>query len=266
MAQPHAIDGAGRQRALSADRADTSLVVLGCRVDRVDSAAAMRRIAEFLAAEKPAHVVTLGAEMANLAYGDARYRDVINAADLVVPDTIGIVLAAKMLGKPVPERVAGIELLEHVCAHAAASQYPVYFLGGEDGVAAAAANALAARHAGLRIAGYDHGYFNPESSREVSERIRASNARVILAGLGFPRQEYWIHDNIARLGPAVCIGVGGSFDVISGRMSRAPLVVRRAGLEWLYRLATEPRRFRRQLALPVFAVRAVGQAVTRRAS
>jgi N-acetylglucosaminyldiphosphoundecaprenol N-acetyl-beta-D-mannosaminyltransferase len=233
--------------------------VLGCRVDRVDAEGAAQRISQLLERNAPAHIITLGAEMANLAYSDHAYRDTINAADLVVPDTVGIVVASRLLRAPVPERVAGIDLLERLCADAAARGYPIYLLGGAEGAATAAGEALAQRYSGLRIAGAEHGYFRDEESAAVCERVRTSGARLVFVGLGFPRQERWIRTHLGELGPAVCIGVGGSFDVISGRLPRAPRAMRQAGLEWLYRLVREPRRFRRQLALPIFAVRALAQ-------
>ncbi|MBV8081529.1 MAG: WecB/TagA/CpsF family glycosyltransferase [Candidatus Eremiobacteraeota bacterium] len=236
-----------------------SLYILGCRVDRVDAHEAAARISQLVERKVSAHVVTIGAEMANLAYADREYRDTINAADLVVPDTVGIVIASRLLRAPVPERVAGIDLLERLCADAAARGDSIYLLGGADGAAMAAAGALVQRHDGLRIAGAEHGYFREQESAAVCERIRSSGARLVFVGLGFPRQERWIREHLADLGPAVCIGVGGSFDVISGRLPRAPRALRQAGLEWLYRLVREPRRFRRQLALPIFAVRALVQ-------
>jgi N-acetylglucosaminyldiphosphoundecaprenol N-acetyl-beta-D-mannosaminyltransferase len=239
-------------------------VVLGCRVDRVDSAAALARVEQLLDAGTAAQVVTLGAEMANLAYGDARYRAVVNAADLVVPDTIGIVLASHWIGVPLRERVAGVDLLERLCAFAAPKGLSIYLLGGAPGVARAASVALMQRHAGLRIAGADHGYFEDAEDAAISERIAGSGARLVFVGLGFPRQEYWIRDHLGRLGTAVCIGVGGSLDVLSGMRSRAPLAMRQLGLEWLYRLLREPRRLRRQLALPLFAARAASQALRMR--
>ncbi len=240
------------------------LQILGCRVDRVDAAGARARIAQLIEQHRPAHVVTLGAEMANLAYDDASYRAVINAADLVVPDTVGIVVASRLLGKPVPERVAGIDLLERLCADAAANDHRVYLLGGVDGVAAEAGRALQQRHPGLQIAGAEHGYFADSDASSIAQRIHSSGARLALVGLGFPRQEYFIHENLPYVGPAVCVGVGGSFDVIAGRLPRAPRLIRAAGLEWLYRLVREPRRFRRQLALPLFAARALRQSLQAR--
>lgn len=239
-------------------------MVLGCRVDRVDSAAALARIEQLLAAGTAAQVVTLGAEMANLAHDDARYRAVINAADLVIPDTIGIVLASRWIGVPLPERVAGIDLVERLCALAAQRGLPIYLLGGAPGVARAASMALMQRHAGLRVAGAEHGYLEDTQAIAIADRIRSSGARLVFVGLGFPRQEYWIQEHLARLGAAVCIGVGGSFDVLSGMRERAPLAMRRLGLEWLYRLMREPRRLRRQLALPLFAARAASQALRAR--
>jgi N-acetylglucosaminyldiphosphoundecaprenol N-acetyl-beta-D-mannosaminyltransferase len=254
-----------RRSSLTQARAsDGSLVILGCRVDRVDSEAAVARIEQLLDAAMPAQVVTLGAEMANLAHDDARYRSVINSASLVLPDTIGIVLASRWIGTPLPERVAGIDLIERLCALAAARCLPVYLLGSGRSVARAAGQALMQRHAGLRIVGTEHGYFDDAQSNAICERIRAAGARLVLVGLGFPRQEYWIHDHLAQLGAAVCMGVGGSFDVLSGMTRRAPLTMRRMGLEWLYRLIREPSRLRRQLALPLFAARAAGQALRAR--
>jgi N-acetylglucosaminyldiphosphoundecaprenol N-acetyl-beta-D-mannosaminyltransferase len=254
-----------RRRSLTRAQATAgSIVVLGCRVDRVDSAAAVARIEQLLAAGSAAQVVTLGAEMANLAHDDARYRAAVNAADLIVPDTIGIVLASRWLGAPLPERVAGIDLIERLCALAAQRGLPIYLLGSAPGVAEAASVALTQRHAGLRIAGREHGYFDDAQAAAICDRVRSSGARLVFVGLGFPRQEYWIRDNLPHLGAAVCVGVGGSFDVLSGRLARAPSIIRRLGLEWLYRLVREPRRLRRQLALPLFAARAAGQALRTR--
>lgn len=199
--------------------------------------------------------------MAMLAQRDASYRDVVNAADLVVPDTVGIVWASRMLGQPLRERVAGIELAERLCDEI---DVPVFFVGAAEGVARQAADALRLRHPSLRMAGEQHGFFSVDESAAVAERIRASGARLVLVALGFPRQEVWIHENLARLGAVVCIGVGGAFDVWAGRVKRAPAFVRRLGLEWFYRLVTQPRRLGRQLALPAFALKVLMQSLRRR--
>lgn len=219
---------------------------------------------KLLRAERPAHVITLGAEMAVFASADQTYRNIVNSADLVVPDTVGVVVASKLLGRPVPSRIAGIELADQMIKRCARKGFGVYFLGGAEGVAAAAAGELAKQFEGLRVSGTHHGYFIPDEEPELAARIRESGARLVLVGMGFPQQEYWIRRNLERLGPAVCIGVGGSFDVWSGRLKRAPEGVRRAGMEWLYRLVNEPRRLGRQLALPRFAAQVTVQAVRER--
>jgi N-acetylglucosaminyldiphosphoundecaprenol N-acetyl-beta-D-mannosaminyltransferase len=233
------------------------LDVLGCRVDNVDAAGAVARIRDLLDTARAAHVVTLGPEMVMHAQGDPAYRAVLDAADLVVPDTVGIVWASRVLGKPLRERVAGIELVEKVLDEI---DQPVYLLGAADGVAREAADALRSRHPNLRVAGMHNGYFTDAESSDIADAVRAAGARVVLVALGFPRQEFWIHENLSRLGPAVCIGVGGAFDVWAGRVKRAPEAWRRAGLEWLYRLVTQPSRLGRQLALPAFALRVLIQA------
>jgi N-acetylglucosaminyldiphosphoundecaprenol N-acetyl-beta-D-mannosaminyltransferase len=238
--------------------------ILGSRVDPVDMDEAQRRISDLLAQRRFAHVVTFGSEMAMLARHDRAYRDVINSADLVVPDTIGIVYAARMLGLPIRERVAGIELLERVCADCANQGIKVFLLGGADGVAQSAAAALQSRYATLQIVGTQHGYFSDADEPAILERIRSSGTRLVLVALGFPRQELWARRHAPALGPVVCIGVGGSLDVLSGRVRRAPRLLRSLGLEWLYRLVSEPQRLGRQLALPQFAMLVAGQALRQR--
>jgi N-acetylglucosaminyldiphosphoundecaprenol N-acetyl-beta-D-mannosaminyltransferase len=230
----------------------TRVDVLGCGVDPIDMDDAVARVESFVADSRASQIVTFGAEMAVRAARDASYRSVVNGADLVVPDTVGVVWAMRRRGAAVRDRVAGIELVERLCD---AVRAPVFFLGGAEGVATDAAAALKGRHPSLVVAGVHHGYFADGESAVVAEAIRASGARLVLVALGFPRQEFWIRGHLRALGPATCIGVGGAFDVWSGRVNRAPESWRRTGFEWLYRLVSEPRRFGRQLALPEFALR-----------
>jgi N-acetylglucosaminyldiphosphoundecaprenol N-acetyl-beta-D-mannosaminyltransferase len=214
---------------------------------------AQRLIGDLLSQPRFAHVVTFGSEMAMLARRDPSYRAILNQADLIVPDTIGVVYAARMLGCPVRERVPGVELVERLCNVCASHKIPVFLLGGQPAVAQLAGQALISRHAGLVIAGTQHGFFNESDDEQVAARIRASGAGLLLVALGFPKQERWIRAHANVLGNLVCMGVGGTFDILSGKLSRAPAGVRRLGLEWLYRLIREPRRLGRQLALPGFA-------------
>jgi N-acetylglucosaminyldiphosphoundecaprenol N-acetyl-beta-D-mannosaminyltransferase len=232
------------------------LDVLGCRVDMVDASGAAKRVTAMLEGARPGQVVTFGAEMAMHARRDPRYRDVVNSADLVLPDSAGIVWASRMLGRPLRGRVAGIDFAERLCALIG---YPVYLLGARPGIAERAAAALRARHPNLAVAGTHHGYFPDAESPALAAAIRQCGARIVFVALGFPRQELWIHDQLRDVGPAVCIGVGGAFDVWAGEVRRAPAAWRALGLEWLCRLLREPARFRRQLALPAFAVAVIAQ-------
>ena len=240
------------------------LQILGSRVDPIGTEEAQQRIAQLLDDHRFAQVITFGSEMAMLARRDAAYRDAVNAADLVVPDTVGVVIAARMLGQPMRERVAGIELLENVCGACARDGTSIFLLGGAVGVAEQAAAALVQRHPGLKVVGTHDGYFSEVDDAKIVERIKASGAQLVFVALGFPKQELWVRAHAGELGPVVCIGIGGSLDVISGMLPRAPAAMRRLGLEWLYRLVKEPKRLRRQLALPQFAFLITGQALRER--
>lgn len=228
------------------------MFVLGCRVDDVDADDATIRIVEDARARGPSHVVTLGTEMVVYAQRDARFREIVNACALSLCDTVGLLWAARRQGSTLTAPVTGVDLIERLCDAMAREGLPVYLFGGSSGVAESAAQALRSRHPGLRVAGTRAGYFDDSASAAIARDIRESGARVLFCGLGFPRQEFWLAAHLAETGCGVGIGVGGSFDVLSGRLRRAPAAWRRLGLEWLYRLLSEPRRWRRQLALPYF--------------
>lgn len=228
------------------------MFVLGCRVDDVDADDATIRIVEDARARGPSHVVTLGTEMVVYAQRDARFREIVNACALSLCDTVGLLWAARRQGLKLTAPVTGVDLIERLCDAMAREGLPVYLFGGSSGVAESAAQALRSRHPGLRVAGTRAGYFDDSASAAIARDIRESGARVLFCGLGFPRQEFWLAAHLAQTGCGVGIGVGGSFDVLSGRLRRAPAAWRRLGLEWLYRLLSEPRRWRRQLALPYF--------------
>ena len=190
--------------------------------------------------------------MVVLAQRDDRFRSILNSCELSLCDTVGLLAVARRRGAMLRERVTGVELTEQLCARAAREGLPVYLLGGGEGVAADAAAILEARFPGLIVAGTRVGYFSPEQESEIAAEIKASGAKLLFVGLGSPRQEYWLAANLRATGCGAGIGVGGTFDVIGGRVERAPLAYRRFGLEWLYRLIKEPHRWRRQLALPYF--------------
>jgi N-acetylglucosaminyldiphosphoundecaprenol N-acetyl-beta-D-mannosaminyltransferase len=242
----------------------TSATVLGCRVDAADVDAAVARILDLARGSEPASVVTLGTEMVVRARGDARFRAALNASALSLCDTVGVLYAARAQGVRLSGRVTGVDLLEPLCAALGREGLAVYLLGGKGDTAARAGAALAARHPGLVIAGARDGYFTASENSAVAAAVAASGARVLLAGLGSPRQELWVADHLAQTGAMVGIGVGGSFDVLAGNVERAPEAWRRLNVEWLYRLLKEPWRWRRQLALPAFVWLALWERVAAR--
>lgn len=243
----------------------SSFYVLGCRVDAVGRHDAVERIVQLANGTVPSIVVTLGVEMVMAARRDAAFRNVVNNAALVTCDTIGLLLASRVRRGPLHERVTGVELVGDLALRSAErGDVRLYFMGGGGDTALRAADALRTAFPGMQIVGARNGYFGEDESDAVAAEIRASGANVLLAGLGSPKQELWLARHLAATGCGVGIGVGGSFDVYAGNVERAPAFFQRSGLEWAYRLAKEPRRWRRQLALPRFALAAVAEALISR--
>ncbi|MDD2585170.1 MAG: WecB/TagA/CpsF family glycosyltransferase [Syntrophomonadaceae bacterium] len=228
--------------------------ILGCYIDLVNMQEAVESIGNIIANGVPGQIVTLNAEIIYRARQEYELQQIINSARLVTPDGIGVVWAARSLGYQIKERVTGIDLLNRLCELAAQKGWSIYLLGAAPGVAAAAGEKLIQQYPRLNISGIHDGYFSENEQDGIIEQIKALAPDILCVALGAPRQEYWIKENMARLGVPVCIGVGGSFDVISGIKERAPEFMIKMNLEWLYRLVKEPTRIKRQLALPRFAL------------
>lgn len=205
-----------------------------------------------------AHVVTLNAEMAMQAEQNEALAATIRKADLVIPDGAGVVLYLRLRGKHV-YRCPGIELAEALLRQSTGlpEPCPIFFLGGAPGVAEMAADRLQQHMPGLTIAGIQHGFLSDEDYTRLIQTLQALQPQIILVGLGVPRQEFWITQHRHLCPNAIWIGVGGSFDIWSGSKTRAPAWLRNNHLEWVYRLYQEPWRWRRMLALPKFAWRAL---------
>jgi N-acetylglucosaminyldiphosphoundecaprenol N-acetyl-beta-D-mannosaminyltransferase len=199
-------------------------------------------------------IVTVNPEFVMAARRDALFRQCINDAALVVADGTGIVLATRFQGRPAPERITGTDLLPDLARLCARDGYRLFLLGAAPGVAELAGDRLRDLAPGLHIAGTYSGSPSPKEEDAIIERIRLSRADVLCVAYGAPAQELWIYRNLDRLSVAIAMGVGGAFDFLSGRQQRAPALMRHSGLEWLYRLYREPARWRRMLALPLFAL------------
>ncbi|MBN1888287.1 MAG: WecB/TagA/CpsF family glycosyltransferase [Thermoflexales bacterium] len=233
------------------------LDILGVRVHDVTLAEALELAARFVAEGRPHQVATVNPEFVMAAQENAGFRAALNGADLCVPDGVGLVWASRWLAcRPEDvrfrQRVAGVELAERLAARAAQEGWRVFLLGAAPGVAEKTAEVLQARYPGLVVAGTYAGSPAAEDEPAIIERIRQARPDVLFVAYGAPAQDVWIARNRGRLGVPLALGVGGSFDFISGLAKRAPAWVQRLGLEWLHRLVRQPWRWRRQLALPRF--------------
>jgi N-acetylglucosaminyldiphosphoundecaprenol N-acetyl-beta-D-mannosaminyltransferase len=238
----------------------TSIEILGRRVDAVDRTGAVDRIAALATSDTFSLVVTLGVEMVMHARKDPSFGKLLDGAALSLCDTVGLLLASRLRGGPLRERVTGVDLVDALAERSAQrGDLRLFLLGAAGDTAARAGRELERRFPGARIVGARNGYFAAGEDAEVAAAIRSSGANVLLVGLGSPKQERWIIGYLAQSGCRVGIGVGGTFDVLAGNVERAPRIVQKAGLEWAYRLAREPRRWRRQLALPHFVIAVLGE-------
>ena len=200
-------------------------------------------------------VVTANAEIIMIAQDDKEYKTLLSeTADLVLPDGAGTVWAGNYLGYSIPERVAGYDLYLRLLEEAATKKLPVYFFGGKPGIAELAAAEGKRRWPGLNVAGCRNGYFSAEEEPEIIKGINHSGAAMLFAALGAPKQEKWLAKYREELNPCLLMGIGGSFDVLAGKVRRAPKWMQDARLEWFYRLVKQPSRFGRMLALPKFVI------------
>lgn len=211
-------------------------------IHAVDLQTALARVDEFIAARTPHYNIAINAAKVVEFQADAALRDAIEAAHLRTADGQAVVWAARLLGRPLPTRVAGSDLMEALLAHAARRGYSVYLLGAREDIVRACATKAQALHPSLRIAGYRDGYFRPEDEADVVEAIRSTRPDILFLGFGTPAKEYFMHRHYRALDVPFVMGVGGTFDVFAGLVARAPRWMQRAGLEWAFRLGQEPRR------------------------
>ncbi|HIY15891.1 MAG TPA: WecB/TagA/CpsF family glycosyltransferase [Candidatus Intestinimonas stercorigallinarum] len=203
------------------------------------------------------YVVTPNPELVDRARREEPFRQALNGADLVLPDGIGVVYAAKLLGRPLKGRCPGIDFAGKLMERMAKTGLRLYLLGAKPGVAETAAARLEAKYPGLIICGTHDGYFKEDAP--VVEAVRAAEADVVFVCLGAPKQEYWMVKNGPATGARLMAGLGGSLDVFAGVVERAPESWQRLGLEWLYRLTKEPKRIGRMARLPLFLLSALGE-------
>ena len=226
--------------------------ILGVGFDNLTMAEAVEEGVRLLHAPGAHYVVTPNPEIVEVCREDASANAAVNGADLVIPDGIGVIYGAKILGTPLKQKIPGIEFASALMERMAAEGKSLYLLGAKPGVAELAAEKLRAAYPGLVIAGTHDGYFQEDAP--VVEEIRRSGADAVFVCLGAPKQELWMKKHGPETGANLLCGLGGSLDVFAGVVERAPKFWSDHGLEWFYRLCKEPKRIGRMMKLPLFLV------------
>jgi N-acetylglucosaminyldiphosphoundecaprenol N-acetyl-beta-D-mannosaminyltransferase len=242
---------------VKADSAIPTVPIFGIRVSKVDMAATVSYLTHAVLNRDPHQVITANPIMVMAALENPSYMEIMKSAELVVPDGTGVVWAAGYCDEPVAERVAGFDLLHELLRQGESYNWRVYLLGSTPEVIRETASRLQTGYPGIIIAGYHDGFFGPEADEEILAGIQDARPDLLFVARGADSQEPWIAKYKSRLQIPVMMGVGGSFDVISGKSRRAPKAFQKLRAEWLYRLLKEPTRYKRMLALPKFAVKVV---------
>ncbi|MBU1026193.1 MAG: WecB/TagA/CpsF family glycosyltransferase [Candidatus Margulisbacteria bacterium] len=222
----------------------------GIKVDNITLKEALAKVEEFISSNKPHFIATPNPEIIVASQEDEELRNIINSADLRIPDGISMVVVSKILMSPLKERVSGIDLMLKLAEFCSVNHKKIFLLGSGPGVAEEAAANLVKIFPTLQIVGTQNGYF--KNDMEVVNQIKTAQPDILFVGLGGGRQEKWLNSHLKNLNVPVSMVIGGSLDVISGRKKRAPKWAQRLYIEWLYRLISEPKRWKRQLALPKF--------------
>ena len=231
--------------------------ILGVGFDSLTMDEAVSRGMALMAEKEAAYVVTPNPEIVMLAREDTALLNAVRDAALVLPDGIGVVKGARILGTPLKEKIPGIDFAANLMAKMAENGQKLFLLGAKPGVAEAAAQELQGRFPGLVICGTNDGYFQDDAP--VVEKINAAEPDLLLVCLGAPKQELWMQTNAPQLHVGLMAGLGGSLDVFAGITERAPAGWQKLGLEWLYRLLKEPSRAKRMSNLPKFGFAVIGK-------
>jgi N-acetylglucosaminyldiphosphoundecaprenol N-acetyl-beta-D-mannosaminyltransferase len=239
----------------------------GVKISVVSMQQALDRIDTFIEERVPRHVATSDANAILTAQKDPLYAQILRRAALITPDGYGVIWGVRLMNLPIYERVTGVDMVTGICERGARKGYSIYILGSEPGVAATAAANLQAKYPGLKVAGTHHGFWRRDAKEDgldadaadarMADTVRAAKPDVLFVAMGIPSQEKFIAAQLERLAVPVALGVGGSFDVYSGKFNRAPASIQRIGLEWLYRVWVDPTRWKKMGYVPRFMALAV---------
>ncbi|MBS4178094.1 WecB/TagA/CpsF family glycosyltransferase [Lederbergia citrea] len=225
--------------------------ILGVEFDHTTKQEMVNQLQHNIKMNKKTFVVTANPEIVMEATKNATFKHTLRDADHIIADGIGVILGAKILEKPLPERIPGIELMQELLQIANQESLNVFFLGSREEVIKQAVQNVKKDYPKLIIGGYHHGFFK-ENDPQILDMVKRANSDLIFVALGFPKQEYWIQNHIDSFHKGIFMGVGGSFDVLAGTAKRAPAIWRKLNLEWLHRLLQQPSRWKRMIVLPIF--------------
>ncbi|MFP7297238.1 WecB/TagA/CpsF family glycosyltransferase [Neobacillus niacini] len=225
--------------------------ILNVFFDHITKSVLVNKLVEKVSQNQKTFLVTANPEIVMYANSDQVYSSVVKNADYTIPDGIGVIIASKMIGDPLSERIAGYDLLIELLKVGNEKGWSAYFLGAKKEVVEKAVHNVKTNYPHLKIAGWNDGYFDWASSH-ISDEIKEKKPDLIFVALGFPKQEIWISENIESFDKGLFMGVGGSFDVLAGEVKRAPVAWQKMNVEWLYRLIQQPSRWKRMLVLPQF--------------
>jgi N-acetylglucosaminyldiphosphoundecaprenol N-acetyl-beta-D-mannosaminyltransferase len=216
--------------------------IFGCNVDNLSLEETIKKIESIIRERTPKQHVVINAGKVNQIHKKPRLKEIINFCDIVNADGIAIVWASRFLGNPLKQRVAGIDLMMKLIEKSAEKQYRLYFLGAKEEVLKVAINKCLESYPNLNIVGYRNGYWRPEQELDVVEKIKAARPDILFVGISSPKKEEFLNKYLTDLNAPFSMGVGGSFDILADKTSRAPQWLQNIGLEWAYRLLQEPRR------------------------
>lgn len=240
---------------MAIDKKVSAVKIFGVKFDNVTADEANRRFLVMMENDKLGTIYTPNTEMIMKAQEDQSFKAILNEGDLVVPDGIGVVLASKIHHLGLTERVPGIELMSMILEYCNRTGKSIYLFGGKPGVAEIASLKIKEVYPNLKVVGTQDGYFDEHEAFGILDKINEKKPDVLFVALGAPKQEKWIHENKKILSTHVAMGVGGSLDVWAGTAKRAPVFYQKLGLEWFYRLLTQPTRFMRMMSLPKFMIK-----------
>ena len=224
--------------------------VLGIQVNTENYDELIPKVFERIETKEKSLIVAINPEKIIKAKEDPALKKLLNEAEFQIPDGIGVILASKIQKGHITSRVTGVDMMLRLCQEAAKRKKPIFLYGGKPGVADKAAVKLRELYPGIIVAGTQDGY--EKDQNKVIEKINEAKPDLLFVAMGSPKQENWINANRDQLHPTIYQGVGGSFDVLAGTVKRAPEAFQKVGMEWFYRLMKEPKRLKRQLALPLF--------------